>query len=77
MAKIIRLVEDVSKISGNDFIVEIEEIEFVGDDGRTKSFKINSIIPISAERCKELDSSVDWDKSNFHLLVCDGGAKLK
>ena len=70
MAKIIRSVEDVSKITGNSFLIEIEEIELVGDDGKTKSFKIESVIPISVERCYELDGSVDWDKKNFHLLVC-------
>ncbi len=41
MAKIVRNVEDVSKISGKDFIIEIEEIEFIGDDENYKSFKIN------------------------------------
>jgi len=77
MAKIVRNIEDVSKITGNDFIIEIEEVEFVGDDGRTKSFKINSIIPISAERCVELDNAVGWDKSNFHLLLCPKEAELR
>lgn len=77
MAKIVRSVEDISKITGKDFIIEIEEIEFVGDDGRTTSFKINSIVPISTERCTELDNEVGWDKRNFHLLVCQGDAILR
>ncbi len=77
MAKIVRNVEDVSKISGKDFIIEIEEIEFIGDDENSKSFKINSIVPISAERCSELDNNVNWDKINFHLLICPAGVEVK
>ena len=75
MAKIVRNIEDISKINGNSFIIELEEIELVGDDGKTKSFKIGAIVPISAERCAEFDSTVDWDKKNFHLLVCPEGVK--
>ena len=70
MAKIVRQIEDVSKISGNSFIIELEEIEFVDDTGKTKSFKIGSVVLISAKRCAELDDAVDWDKINFHLIVC-------
>lgn len=76
MAKIVRYIEDVSKINGNSFIIEIEEIEFIGDNGKTKSFKIEAIIPVSTERCVELDNTVDWDKRNFHLLVCPVGVEL-
>lgn len=77
MAKIVRNIEDVSKITGNSFIIELEEIELIGDDGKTKSFKIESIVPMSAERCAEFDKTVDWDKKNFHLLVCPAGVELK
>ena len=70
MAKIMRNIEDVSKITGNSFIIELEEIEFVDDTGKTKSFKIAAIVPVSAERCAEFDKTVDWDKKNFHLLIC-------
>lgn len=69
MAKIVRYVEDIFKITGNSFLIELEEIELIGDDGKTKSFKIESIVPISAERCAEFDKTVDWDKKNFHLLI--------
>ncbi len=70
MAKIVRYIEDISKITGSDFIIELEEIELIGDDGKTKSFKIDAVVLISAKRCAELDNTVDWDKKNFHLLVC-------
>lgn len=70
MAKIVRYIEDVSKIDGKSFLIEVEELEFIGDDGKTKSFKINSIVPVSAKRCTELDNTVDWDRKNFHLIVC-------
>ena len=76
MAKIVRYIEDVSKITGNSFIIEIEEIELVGDNGKTTSFKIEAVVPISAERCAELDDTVDWNKKNFHLLVCPEGLVL-
>ena len=70
MAKIVRNIEDVNRITGNSFIIELEEIEFIGDDGKAKSFKIGSVVLISAKRCAELDDTVDWDKINFHLIVC-------
>ena len=76
MAKIVRNIEDVSKISGNSFIIELEEIEFIGDNGKTKSFKIGSVVLISAKRCTELDATVDWDKINFHLIVCPEGVNI-
>ena len=75
MAKIVRQIEDVSKISGNSFIIELEEIEFVDDSGRTKSFKIGSVVLVSAKKCAELDDTVDWDKKNFHLMVCPEDVK--
>ncbi len=77
MAKIVRHIEDINKISGNSFLIELEEIELVGDDGKSKSFKIAAIVPVSAERCAEFDKTVDWDKRNFHLLICPEGAELK
>jgi len=77
MAKIVRYIEDVSKISGNSFLIELEEIELIDDTGRTKSFKIAAIVPVSAERCAEVDSTVDWDKNNFHLLICPEGVEVK
>lgn len=72
MAKIIRHVEDVSIISVNNCIIEIEEIEFIGDDGKTVRFKIDAVVPISTEKCEELDRTVDWDKKNFHILILPG-----
>ncbi len=77
MAKILRYVEDVSKIDGKSFIIEIESVEFIDDNSVTKSFKINSVVPVSTERCYELDNNVDWDKRNFHLLVCPEGLELR
>lgn len=77
LAKIVRYIEDVSKISGNSFLIELEEIEFIGDDGNTKSFKIAAIVPVSAERCAEADKTIDWDKKNFHLLICPEGLELR
>ncbi len=77
MAKIVRHIEDINKISGNSFIIELEGIEFIGDDGKTKYFEITSIVPMSAERCAEFDKTVDWDKTNFHLLVCPAGVEIK
>lgn len=76
MAKIVRYIEDVSKISGKSFIIELEEIELIGDDGKTKSFKIEAIVPMSAERCAEVDNTVDWDRKNFHILVCPAGVEI-
>lgn len=77
MAKIVRYIDDLSKINGNSFLIELEEIEFIEDDGKTKSFKIEAIVPISAERCAELDTTVDWDKRNFHLLIVPKGVEVK
>jgi len=77
MAKIVRQIEDVFKISENSFIIELEEIEFVDDSGRTKSFKIGSVVLVSAKRCIELDDTVDWNKINFHLIVCPEEVKLQ
>lgn len=72
MAKIIRRVESVSDITVKNLIIELEEIEFIGDDGTSKTFKIDSLIPISFERCCELDETVDWSIHNFHFLACTG-----
>lgn len=77
MAKIVRCVEDITKITSKSFVIEIEELELIGDNGETVSFKINSIIPISTEKCEEIDSDVNWDKKNFHLLVCPEGVDIK
>lgn len=75
MAKIVRNIEDISKINENSFLIELEEIEFIDDNGRNKSFKIEAIVPVSAERCAEFDKTIDWDKKNFHLLICPEGIK--
>lgn len=77
MAKIVRCVEDVTKITSKSFVIELEELELIDDAGKTASFKINSIVPLSAEKCAEIDNNVDWDKRNFHLLVCPEGVEIK
>lgn len=77
MAKIVRRIEDVTKITSKSFVIELEELELIGDNGETASFKISSLIPLSAEKCAEIDNEVDWDKRNFHLLVCPVGVEIK
>lgn len=72
MAKIVRNVENVDDITVKNMIIELEEIEFIGDDGRSKTFKLDTLIPISYKRCTELDDNVDWDSNNFHFLACTG-----
>ncbi len=76
MAKIIRNVDDVNKISSTDFLCEIECIEFIDDKGRRKQFKIFGIVPLSTDEFNELDKEVDWDDNNFHFAV-DVGDEIK
>jgi hypothetical protein len=70
MAKIVRHIEDVTNIKVTDYIIELEEIEFIDDAGKTVSRKIDSVIPISTIKCIQLDKTVDWDKNNFHFMIC-------
>lgn len=70
MAKIVRYIEDIDKITEKSYVIELEELEFIDDHERTKSFKIEAIVPLSAKRCAEIDDTIDWNEKNFHLLIC-------
>ncbi len=69
MAKIVRNIEDVSKIEKRHFVIEIEELELIDDNGNSISVKIDSISPVSANTCFVLDNTVDWNHGNFHFLI--------
>ena len=73
MAKIVRNIDNVDDIKGTDFMMEIEDVEFIDDKGRKKKFKIFGIVPVSTDECKNIDKDVDWDDSNFHFVIDVGG----
>jgi hypothetical protein len=72
MAKIVRNVDDINKISESDNIVEIEYIEYVDDNGGTRRFSIKGLVPLSFNDCIKLYSDIDWSHSNMHFSVIQG-----
>lgn len=73
MAKIVRNIDNISNISGSDYIIEIEYIEFIDDKGNVARYKLDALVPLSVEKCREVSTKfhedVDWDKDNFHFAV--------
>lgn len=69
MAKLTREIDNIDKINPNDFIIEIEFMEFVDGKGRSKKFKITGLAPISTDACRVLDNSIDWSPGNFHFII--------
>jgi len=69
MAKIIRNVDNILEITGKDFIIELELIEFVDDKDRVRKFKINGICPVAVEDCVRVSPDSGWDSNNFHFVI--------
>lgn len=69
MAKIVREVENVHFLGASDYIIEIEHIEFMDQKGNMKKAKMTGLVPISVEKCRQIEPAIDWDEDNFRFFI--------
>lgn len=69
MAVITRNISNIAELTGDDFILELEYIEFIDDAGNHRKFKISGLCPISVIDCRRVSPATEWDDKNFHFVI--------